>query len=167
VVLLVAGCAAGSAHPPAPTTNPLTAAHSVTAAACVLVRQDDAITLFGHTAARVAVENKVRAASVCGYSASSNSDPNTIDNITDSLLVYVFDGSTHFTQSKASDSTPIAGLGDGAFQVVRGDLLSVAFMAKGQSVEIDFSITGLSTHPAAGASGAQLVAIAHLAAGRM
>ena len=149
------------------TTSPRPVAQSVTAAACVLVQQVDANGLFAQNAVRVAVENKARAASVCGYSANSTVDPNTIDNITNSLLVYVYDGSTHFTQAKADDRKPIAGLGDEAFRVVRGDLLSVAFTAKGQSVEIDYSITGLGPHPSAGSFADSLIALARRAAERM
>ena len=168
MTLMVAACSScGAQSTVTSTTSPLAAAHSVTAAGCVLVQQLDANGLFARDAARIAVDNKARAASVCGYSANSNADPNTIDNITKTLLVYVYDGSMHFTQAKASDSKPVAGLGDDAFQVVRGDLLSVAFTAKGQSVEIDYSITGLGTHPSAGALADKLIAIAHRAADRM
>ena len=168
MTVMVAACSScGAQSTEAGTTSPLAAAHSVTAAACVLVQQVDANSLFAHDAARVAADNNAKAASVCGYSANSNVDPNTIDNITKTLLVYVYDGSAHFTQAKASDTKAVTGLGDDAFEVVRGDLLSVAFTAKGQSVEIDYSITGLGTHPSAGSLADVLITIAHRAADRM
>lgn len=133
----------------------------------MLVQQADTTRLFTHTAARVVVDNKAHASSVCGYSANSNADPNTIDNVIETLLVYVYDGTTRFTQTKAADSQPIADLGDSAFQVTRGDLLSVAFVAHGQTIEIDFSITGLADHPAAATFAVQVIKIARLALTRM
>ena len=133
----------------------------------MLVQQADTTRLFTHTASRVVVDNKAHAASVCGYTANSNTDPNTIDNIIETLLVYVYDGTTRFTQTKAADSQPIANLGDSAFQVTRGDLLSVAFLAHGQTVEIDFSITGLADHPAVATVASQVTKIARQALTRM
>ena len=166
-LVVLSACSSGAPTSGGSTTAALAAARSSTAAACVLVQQADAEILFGRKATRVEVKNTAHADSVCGYSANSNADAATIDNVVDSLLVYVFDGTAHFTKANTSDATPVAGLGDGAFEVTRGDLVSVSFMANGQSVEIDHSITGLGTHPTAAASTAQLVELARTATTRM
>jgi len=165
--LLLAACGSDVSRSASSTTSPLAAAHLLTVPACVLVHLDDASGLFAHAARRVKVDNKAKAASVCGYSADSNTDPNTIDNISYDLLVYVYDGTKRFTQTMATDTHPVTDLGDGAFQAVRGDLLSVAFTAHGQTVEIDLSITGLADHPKVDARAVQVIDIARLAISRM
>ena len=133
----------------------------------MLTQPADASRLFGRPATSVSVPNSAHAESVCGFSANTSADKNAIDNVTYTLLVYVYDGTTQYTSTRPKDAKVISGLGDHAFMVVRGDLVTVAFVKNGETVVLAHSITGLANHPKASAASDQVVALAKQAASRM
>lgn len=148
-------------------TAPLSAATHRTAAACVLVRQDGATNLFGRSAQQVAVQNAVGAASICGWRASTNPDPNAVGAVTYSLLVDVYDDTTHYSEETVQGAKHLDGIGEKAFMFQAADLLSLEFVYRGQMVSMRYSITSLLAHQDSGASSDQLVALAKEAVGRM
>jgi hypothetical protein len=138
-----------------------------TPAACVLVQPADAARLFGRPATAVSVPNSSHAASVCGFNADTSSDKNAIDNITYSLLAYVYDGTTQYSPGEAKGAKTVEGVGERAFTVVHGDLLTLAFVKNGETVVIAYSITGLANHPKPAAATSDVIALAKTAASRV
>ena len=166
--LALSGCQSSgkSASPTKPTTPPAAATRR-TAAACILVKQEDATALFGRAAKQVAVENSGGAESVCGWSASTDPDPNAVGAIKYSLLVYVYDDELHYTEKAAPSARRLDGIGERAFTVHAADLVTIEFVHKAQTVSIGFSITSLRPHPNARSSVDRLIALAKAAARRM
>ena len=157
------GKTAGSTKP----TTPPAAATKRTAAACILVKQEDATALFGRAAKQVAVENTGGAQSVCGWSAGTDADPNAVGGIKYSLLVYVYDDKAHYREKAVPNARHLIGIGEQAFTFQASDLVTVEFVHKAQTVSLGFSITSLRPHPNARSSADQLIALAKAAAQRM
>ena len=147
--------------------NPLSSATRRTAAACVLVKQDEATSLFGRFAEQAAVGNAAGAASVCAWRASTDPDPNATGSVTYSLLIYVFDDVAHYSETSARDARHLDGIGEKAFTFQASDLLTAEFVYLGQTVSIRYSITGLTAHPDPGSNIDKIIALATAAAGRM
>lgn len=138
-----------------------------TAAACILVKQPDATVLFGRAAQQVAVQNAAGATSVCGWRASTSSDPNAVDGVVYSLLVYVYDDVTHYSEKIVKGARVLTGLGDRAFTAQAADLLTVEFVDHGQTISLRYAITALVAHPSSRADLHRLVDLARSAAQRV
>lgn len=169
MLVVVASCSTGPhrGSGSAPASSPLDSARRRTAAACVLVLAPEASALFGRPAREVAVSQAGHAESVCGYSANTTSDTTAFDNITYSLIVYVYDDTTQYEQPIAGAATPIAGIGERALRISRSDLVAIEFVKNGQTVLISYSITALTHHPTPNTNAAQLVGLARMAANRV
>ena len=165
-IALTAACSSGGRSATTVPNRIATSQHP-TPAACVLVQQVDATNLFGRQATGVSVPNSSHAQSVCGFGADTNADKNAIDNIAYSLLVYVYDDTTHYAPEGVKGAERVAGVGEHAFRYVRGDLVTLLFVQHGETVLLAYSITGLVSHAKSRAAMEQLVALARTAAGRM
>jgi len=132
------------------------------------VQPADATNLFHRPATAVEVPNSSHADSVCGFTAQTASDKNAIDNVTYSLLTYVYDGTKQYsTSAGAKAAKAVNGVGDKAFTVLRDDLLTLAFVKNGETVVVSYAITGLTKHPKAAAATNDLIALGKNAASRM
>src|SRR5262249_35142183 len=97
----------------------------------------------------------------------TSADKNAIDNVTYTLLVYVYDGTTQYSSTRAKGAKAVDGLGERAFSVVRGDLVTVTFVKNGETIVVAYSITGLANHPKASAATDDVIAFAKNAASRV
>jgi hypothetical protein len=113
------------------------------------------------------VPNSAHAESVCGFNANTIPNKDAIDNITYSLLTYVYDGTKAYAPAVAKGPKILNGVGERAFSVAHGDLLTLAFVKNGETVVLAYSITGIGKHPKPAASTNDVIALARTAASRM